>query len=427
MSAEKLRKIKKQPKNTWFTLHKRLIGLPDPLETIFDPDVATFVDLKAKSLSTNRGYLASCIITTTAFIASTICTIESFGATFPINMYSIFMGPPTSGKSQAIKDCNTSPVENLAEEFNWGGVIISKCTSSALSKCLSSLKMGFMMSSEIFDVFHKLLKSDEDTASGDTQLLCQLFTGEKCTFRYATERTREIPANTPFSLLGATQVPYAAQLICQLDQGNGLLERLLLTAPSCLRPTVAVTQEATEELSNYRVATFTDIFIQMRRILTQTTFTFSDDATLTLQEINDDFIAQVNDAITNGRPTPTSKVFDLVQRVAVSLHIFNYIAVSMLHGNEVAPPREVQAQTLERAMKYVHWANEQKEVFVEVSFLHDLCYKLLLGSSFTHLSPNSLRTEAWPNSVNPISTGRFFTYFVLGRAFFAPPLFLRNH
>eukprot|EP00112_Aurelia_sp_Birch-Aquarium-sp1_P015223 Seg3357.2 transcript_id=Seg3357.2/GoldUCD/mRNA.D3Y31 product="hypothetical protein" protein_id=Seg3357.2/GoldUCD/D3Y31 len=151
------------------------------------------------------------------------------------------MGPPTSGKSQAIKECSTTPIENIAEEFDWSCVIIGKCTSSALSKSLSSLKMGFMVSSEIFDVFHKLLKSDEDTASGDTQLLCQLFTGEKCTFRYAIERTQKIPANIPFSLLGATQVPYAALLLCQLDQGNGLLERLLLTAPTCLRPTVAVT------------------------------------------------------------------------------------------------------------------------------------------------------------------------------------------
>ena len=128
-------------------------------------------------------------------------------------------------------------------------------------------------------------------------------------------------------------MPYAAQLLCQLDQGNGLLERLLITTPSCLRPTVAVTQEAAQQLSNSRVATFAEIFIQMRRILSPTTFTFNDEATVTLQNINDQFITEVNDAITNGTPTPTSKVFDLVQRVAVSLHIFNYIALAMLHGD----------------------------------------------------------------------------------------------
>ena len=119
MSAEKLRKIRKRPKTTWFTLHKRLIGLPDPLDSLFDAEVGTFVDLQAKSLSTNRGYLMSCIITTTAFISSTLCTIESFGTTFPINLYSIFIGPPTSGKSQAIRECSTSPIESLAEEFSW--------------------------------------------------------------------------------------------------------------------------------------------------------------------------------------------------------------------------------------------------------------------------------------------------------------------
>eukprot|EP00112_Aurelia_sp_Birch-Aquarium-sp1_P003705 Seg1416.9 transcript_id=Seg1416.9/GoldUCD/mRNA.D3Y31 product="PiggyBac transposable element-derived protein 4" protein_id=Seg1416.9/GoldUCD/D3Y31 len=37
---QKLRKIKKQPKTMRFTLHKRLIGLPDPLDSLFDADVA---------------------------------------------------------------------------------------------------------------------------------------------------------------------------------------------------------------------------------------------------------------------------------------------------------------------------------------------------------------------------------------------------
>ena len=100
-----------------------------------------------------------------------------------------------------------------------------------------------------------------------------------------------------------------------------------------IMPMVAVTQEAAQQLSNSRVATFEEIFIQMRRILSPTTFTFNDEATVTLQNINDQFITEVNDAITNGTPTPTSKVFDLVQRVAVSLHIFNYIALAMLHGD----------------------------------------------------------------------------------------------
>lgn len=104
MSSKKLQKIKQHPKNACFTLHKRLIGLPDPLDGLFDADVATYIDLKV-----NHEYLASCIITSIAFVASTVSTIESFGATFPINFYSIFIGRPTSERSQAIqfKHCSS--------------------------------------------------------------------------------------------------------------------------------------------------------------------------------------------------------------------------------------------------------------------------------------------------------------------------------
>ena len=82
----------------------------------------------------------------------------------------------------------------------------------------------------------KLLKSDEENATGDVQVLCQRFSGEEASYRYATERTREIASNTPFSILGATQVPFAARLVTLLEQGHGLVDRFLITFPKCLRP-----------------------------------------------------------------------------------------------------------------------------------------------------------------------------------------------
>ena len=108
----------------------------------------------------------------------------------------------------------------------------------ATSKPLRKMARGFVVSPEVFDLLNKLLKSDDENATGDAQLLCELFSGERVSYRYASEKTRQIGCNVPFSIVGATQVPFAARLIARMDQGHGLLDRFLFIFPTCLRPSL---------------------------------------------------------------------------------------------------------------------------------------------------------------------------------------------
>ena len=101
-------------------------------------------------------------------------------------------------------------------------------------------------STEIYDVLNKLLKNDEDNASGDAMLLCKLFSGEACSYTYSTESNRDIPANTPFAILGCTQMPNAAKLIARMDQGQGLIDRFLLAVPNALCSTSDEVENARE-------------------------------------------------------------------------------------------------------------------------------------------------------------------------------------
>ena len=72
----------------------------------------------------------------------------------------------------------------------------------------------------------------------------RMFSGERTSYRHATEKVREIAENTPFSILGSTQIPFVARIISQLDQGRGLLLRFLFTFPKCLRPSPQATDQA---------------------------------------------------------------------------------------------------------------------------------------------------------------------------------------
>jgi hypothetical protein len=58
--------------------------------------------------------------------------------------------------------------------------------------------------------------------------------------------------------MGSTQVPFAARLICRLDQG-----RFLVCFPVCFQPTPAETEDAKEALDRIPLKSFTELFIEM--------------------------------------------------------------------------------------------------------------------------------------------------------------------
>ena len=225
-----------------------------------------------------------------------------------------------------------------------------------------------------------MLKSDEENATGDVQVLCQMFSGEEASYRYATERVREIRSNTPFCILGATQAPFAARLVTILDQGHGLLDRFLITFPKCLRPTPQETEQAVEALTQSPLSSFDDIFLEIARLhASHASYTLSSEAHRILNTLNEEFIADVNEAITEGRIPPKTKKIDIILRVAASLHIFNHVTTQLLQQTQpTMPSEEIEKSTLLRAIEYVGWAESQKEIFVEVSYCQLLYFPLFV-------------------------------------------------
>ena len=85
------------------------------------------------------------------------------------------VGPPSSGKAQTIERAVNKPLQNIIGDNDETDFRIKKTSSSGLTKYLAENEQGYMMSSEIYDILTKLLKSDKENATEDSQLLCKLF------------------------------------------------------------------------------------------------------------------------------------------------------------------------------------------------------------------------------------------------------------
>ena len=271
---------------------------------LFTDEVYSFLENMAKSIGSSIGYLLPSILTSTAF------ALGSHGAQLmvgthlqPINLFTIFIGHPGTGKSPAIEKI----INPLRENTEIGReILISRSTSSGLVKLLAKHGKAFVCSPEIYDFLIKLLKNDDETASGDIQLLCKLFSGEPATYHFATESARDIEQNTPFCLLGATQLQNAAKIVYRMDQGHGLLDRFLVAIPLALRPTPEELDDAQRRLDEMAFNDFQPLFDAIFVAHTNIIRVYKlDDQCVTIhRDLQRDFAVEVNEEILHGNMPP---------------------------------------------------------------------------------------------------------------------------
>ena len=280
-----------------------------------------------------------------------------------------------TGKSSAIQYA----AQDLLEHLDLIASIINKTRSSGLTKLLATQRKGFLLSPEVFDVLNKLMKSDEDNATGDIQLLCKLFSGEQSSFNYSTEESRIIQVNTPISILGSTQLLNATKLIAKMDQGHGLIDSMLITTPLALRPTLTEMESAKQQLETEVVEDFAECFKNITDISLQIRFHFSDEAQQLLRDNTDQFVTEVNDAIREGKVPLKSKLPELVPRIATALHVFSHAMTELLVGvPPTSPSAEIQKSTLERAVDFVHHLESQKSILCHVSYTSHIYEQFIL-------------------------------------------------
>ena len=251
-------RLTRQNKATWASFHRRVSAITFHYEQIFPDVVFKFLEAKAKSVGSSIGYLFPSMMTATAFLlANSEAHFLSGTHIQPLNIYTMSVGHPGTGKSPAIETVLAALREKdrISKE-----TLVSATTSSGLVKTISKQGKAFVASPELFDILNKLLKNDEQNASGDVQLLCKLWSGESASYHFATEATRQIDSNTPFSILGATQIQNAALLIFRMDKGHGLLDRFLISIPMARKPTPQQEEEAFQYLADLPLREFKPIF-----------------------------------------------------------------------------------------------------------------------------------------------------------------------
>ncbi|XP_031574350.1 uncharacterized protein LOC116308118 [Actinia tenebrosa] len=360
-----------QSEATWASFHQRVSSIPYDYFKLFPEPVFNFLKHKAYSMGSSLGYLVPSLLTSTAYLlANKDASLMISNHLQPINLFMMFVGYPGTGKSPAVESV-LKGLKNM-DCIN-AETLISTTTSSGLVKTLSKQGRALLASPELFDVLNKLLKNDEDNASGNVQLLCKLWSGEGSSYHFATESTREINSNTTFSILGATQIQNAATVLYRMDKGHGLIDRFLFTVPFALKPTPQEEEQSIEYLNNQTFKDFDRLFTeieQMHHNITRT-YTLSNAAMDIYKALKTQHVHEVNEAIKNGDIPPKSKSYDLVARLAIPIHVITACVTSLLQQNDqMTCSEEINEDIYRKSMAYVDYLHSQKAMFTE--FIHSI-------------------------------------------------------
>lgn len=93
--------------------------------------------------------------------------------------------------------------------------------------------------------------------------------------------------------------------------------------------------------------------------LSKVEYAFTDSAKQMVMKLQGEFIKELNESLTEGIAGPKSKKVDLLQRLAVNLHV----------SNNIVSKKDVGIETVKKALCYLEYSLAQKEVIVDVSII----------------------------------------------------------
>ena len=79
-----------------------------------------------------------------------------------------------------------------------------------------------------------------------------------------------------------------------MDQGHGLIERMTIIMPFCLRPSPEETKIAKEFCEALNVEEVGDIIYELSTMKLQNQFGFDEDAQELIETLNEEFIREIN-------------------------------------------------------------------------------------------------------------------------------------
>lgn len=172
MSAVK--KFKSNPGVPLEMYHEAIINAGSemlPWRDNLPANVVSTIEILSYSANTSPDFVFLALLTATATTMGPSTTVQCLDYEEPVNVFTMCIGYPGSGKTQALKIAIESPINRILASWN-SGVILDDFTREGFRKLLQAKDGRVLIASDEIAGFFSSL----DSGSGaDRYLLCRLF------------------------------------------------------------------------------------------------------------------------------------------------------------------------------------------------------------------------------------------------------------
>lgn len=227
--------------------------------------------------------------------------------------------------------------------------------------------------------------------------------------RYSTERSRNIAANTPFSILGTIHVPLFADVLHKMDRGSGLLHRFLVYIPQSLRPSSNSQRQARASLhpgpanqGPFQISSLSPVSAAIEDYHSvHGQYSYTLEAEEQFESFRDVENEEINKGLEEGLAILPSKRTDHILRLSFMVHVCEEPVNVLINGNEFYIDEEIDLDILNAVVSFVDFPKGQKHTFLNVSkpvlvvCPHSplsLPFSCLLSLPHTYISTTSTKT-----------------------------------
>lgn len=294
----------------------------------------------------------------------------------PVNLFTIVLAPPGSGKSAALQAGVNGPILALEEHCD-APVLIEDFSKHGVFLHLKATEGVGVFARDEVHVFVQNLIGSSKNKEVDQDLLIKFFDNAPWTVNKGSTAKRDRIPHTALSFFGLSQPDSFLEAYRKMaKKGNGLVDRILCCCPLPRRLTRSQLNDQVDKLQRCPIQSLNTVYEYVyhhhQDTIQPVIYTLSEDA-LTFFSQQEKQLVDAQNEIFSGKGDQAvarniSKAAKLMLRLAVALHVFidrMTQAISQNGAREI--PTVIEVATMRRAVALANWFLDSRYILEKVS------------------------------------------------------------
>ena len=358
---------------------QELHSLELPWDDVLPREITEWLDIFSSAHNVVKEIMLPGILTALSGLMAPKTKLEMSAIELePVNLFTIVLAPPGSGKSAALQAGVNGPILALEEHCDTPVLIEDFSKHGVFLHLKETEGVGVFARDEVH-VFVESLLSSSKNKELDQDLLIKFFDNAPWTVNKGNTAKRDRTPHTALSFFGLSQPDSFLETYRKMaKKGNGLVDRILCCCPLPRRLTRSQLTEQVDRLQQCSIKNLNSMYEYVyhhhQDTVQPVVYTLSKDALDFFSKQEQQLVDAQNEIFSGkgdiGVARNISKAAKLMLRLGVALHVFiDRMTQALCQNGARDIPTVIEFESMQRAVALANWFLDSRYVLEKVSGL----------------------------------------------------------